>query len=107
MKCETAKIGTIAIGPGEPLALIGGPCVIESREHTLHLAEAIRDICKKIEIPLIFKASFDKANRSSIQSYRGPGLSDGLAILAQVRSDVGGCSRCRAWERPRGTRLWP
>ena len=89
MKCETAKIGTIAIGPGRPLALIGGPCVIESREHTLRLAEAIRDICKKIEIPLIFKASFDKANRSSIQSYRGPGLSDGLAILAEVRRDVG------------------
>ncbi|MCH9001895.1 MAG: 3-deoxy-8-phosphooctulonate synthase, partial [Planctomycetes bacterium] len=89
MKCETAKIGTIAIGAGKPLALIGGPCVIESREHTLRLAEAIRDICAKIEIPLIFKASFDKANRSSIQSYRGPGLSDGLAILAEVRRDVG------------------
>ncbi len=89
MKCETAKIGNIAIGAGRPLVLIGGPCVIESREHTLRLAEAIRDICAKIEIPLIFKASFDKANRSSIQSYRGPGLSDGLAILAEVRREVG------------------
>lgn len=69
--------------------LIGGPCVIESRDHTLRLAEAIHAVTTKVGIPFIFKASFDKANRSSIHSYRGPGLSDGLAILAEVREKLG------------------
>ncbi len=83
------QVGTERIGRGEPLALIAGPCVIESRDHTLALADAIACICRNLHVPLIFKASFDKANRSSISSFRGPGLADGLAILADVGREVG------------------
>lgn len=88
VKCKQAQIGLVSIGDGLPLALIAGPCVIESLDHTLLLAEHIKVICDDLSIPLIFKASFDKANRSSINSYRGPGLSDGLAILAKVRDTM-------------------
>jgi len=87
--CTQAQIGSFRVGNGAPLLLIAGPCVIESREHTLRLAEAIRKVCAKVEMPLVFKASFDKANRSSIRSFRGPGLHDGLAILAGVRNELG------------------
>lgn len=80
-----AAIGTVSIGEGRPLTLIAGPCVIESREHTLRLAEAIKRICAARRVPLVFKASFDKANRSSAASFRGPGLEKGLAILGEVR----------------------
>ena len=85
MKCEIATIGPVEIGSGKPLALIAGPCVIESESHTLQLADALKCICQKLHLPFIFKASFDKANRSSITSFRGPGITDGLAILAKVR----------------------
>ncbi len=85
MRCETARIGPVNISGGSPLALIAGPCVIESQEHTLRLAEAIRRICDSLRLPFIFKASFDKANRSSIQSFRGPGLDEGLKVLGKVR----------------------
>lgn len=88
-RCKCASIGSIAIGQGQPLALIAGPCVIESRDHTLHLATAIRDICAKRNIPYVFKASFDKANRSSFDSFRGPGIEQGLEILGRVKADVG------------------
>ena len=71
------------------MALIAGPCVIESEAHTLKLAEAIRDICASVKMPFIFKASFDKANRSSIHSFRGPGLTEGLRILGKVRKQIG------------------
>lgn len=84
-----ARIGSIEIGHGRPLALIAGPCVIESEEHTLRLAEAIRRACESVGIPLIFKASFDKANRSSVSSFRGPGIGDGLRILGKVRRETG------------------
>lgn len=80
-----ASIGPISIGRGSPLALIAGPCVIESSEHTFMLAEEIKKICGKLKIPFIFKASFDKANRSSIAGFRGPGIEKGLEILAEVR----------------------
>ncbi|UCD28683.1 MAG: 3-deoxy-8-phosphooctulonate synthase, partial [Planctomycetota bacterium] len=83
------QIGNVKIGPGCGLALIAGPCVIESRDHTLRIAEDIKDITDKLGIPLIFKASYDKANRSSIDSYRGPGLEAGLAILSDVRMSTG------------------
>jgi 2-dehydro-3-deoxyphosphooctonate aldolase (KDO 8-P synthase) len=76
---------TVACGVGEPLLVIAGPCVIESEELTLHIAEKLADIRDRLRIPLIFKASFDKANRSSGKSYRGPGLHRGLEILAKVR----------------------
>ncbi len=75
------RVGEIRFSNLEPLALIAGPCVIESEEHVLRMAQAIRDIAG----PYIFKASFDKANRSSVGSYRGPGLTEGLRILSEVR----------------------
>ncbi len=88
MKCSDATIGPVTIGGGAPLALIAGPCVIESEEHTLELARAIRGVCETRGIPFIFKASFDKANRSSIRSFRGPGLDHGLAILERIRFEL-------------------
>jgi 2-dehydro-3-deoxyphosphooctonate aldolase (KDO 8-P synthase) len=75
----------VEIGGG-PLALIAGPCVIESEEHVQTLASALSTLAKKLKIPFVFKASFDKANRSSVDSYRGPGLEEGLRILKGVRS---------------------
>lgn len=83
------QIGPHAVGPGQPLLLIAGPCVIESRDHTLALAERIAAIARRLEIPLVFKASFDKANRSSLSSFRGPGLEAGLRVLAEVRDTIG------------------
>ncbi len=83
--CDVARIGPIRIGPRQPLAVMAGPCVIESRDHTLRLADALRDICARVGVPFIFKASFDKANRSSIHSFRGPGLEEGLRVLAEVK----------------------
>ena len=70
------------------MAVIAGPCVIESEEHTLRLARELARVCARLEIPFVFKASFDKANRSSIHSFRGPGLEEGLRILARVRREV-------------------
>ncbi|MCG3136308.1 MAG: 2-dehydro-3-deoxyphosphooctonate aldolase [Phycisphaerae bacterium] len=83
------EVGSIVIGGGAPLVLIAGPCVMESEAHTLQLAAAIDNICRRLQLPLIFKASFDKANRSSIDSFRGPGLQEGLRILARVRLELG------------------
>jgi 2-dehydro-3-deoxyphosphooctonate aldolase (KDO 8-P synthase) len=77
------------IGPGEPLALISGPCIIESEEHTLQCAEALLKLLAPTSIQLIFKASYDKANRSSIQSFRGPGIDEGLKILQKVQKEFG------------------
>jgi len=77
------------IGGGGPLAFIAGLCVIESLEHTLAMARRLRDIAAAARAPLIFKASYDKANRSSHESYRGPGLEQGLAILRRVKDEVG------------------
>lgn len=75
----------VSIGNGAPLALIAGPCVIESEEHVHMLATAISEIAARLNMPYVFKASFDKANRSSVSSYRGPGLKEGLRILKSVR----------------------
>lgn len=83
------KIGSLKIGPGGPLLLIAGPCVIESEELTLETAKELKKICSRLEIGLIFKSSFDKANRTSIDSYRGPGLEQGLSILARVKKELG------------------
>ena len=82
-------VGKCRLGRGRGLVLIAGPCVIESRDHTLKLAEQVRRICARLEMPLIFKASYDKANRSSDRSFRGPGLEEGLKILAEVRERLG------------------
>lgn len=79
-------MGKIKIGGQQPLALIAGPCVIESEQHSLMLAERLCEIAAHLCMPFIFKASFDKANRSSVESYRGPGITEGLRILALVKS---------------------
>ncbi|MFC1621496.1 3-deoxy-8-phosphooctulonate synthase [Candidatus Omnitrophota bacterium] len=85
------KIKNIKIGAKNPIVLIAGPCVIESEKHAVDHAKAIKEICKKQEIPFIFKSSYDKANRSSISSYRGPGIVEGLKILAKIKKDLGVC----------------
>jgi 2-dehydro-3-deoxyphosphooctonate aldolase (KDO 8-P synthase) len=83
------RIGSLAMGGGAPLAFILGPCVIESAGHALDLAGHIRDIAARCQAPVIFKASFDKANRTSRTSFRGPGLDSGLAVLAEVKARTG------------------
>ncbi len=82
------RVGSLRIGGG-PLFLIGGPCVIESSTHPLKIARRLKDITDELEIPFIFKASYDKANRSSIGSFRGVGMERGLDILATVKAKVG------------------
>lgn len=83
------KLCGFEVGLDHPLFLIAGPCVIESRQFALDTAGALKDICHELQMPFIYKSSFDKANRSSGQSPRGPGLEEGLDILAQVRRDIG------------------
>ena len=83
------RIGSIPVGDGAPLALIAGLNVIESSDATLASAETLGKIAERHGIPLIFKASFDKANRSSIESFRGPGLEEGLRVLARVKAECG------------------
>jgi len=82
------SIGEVQVG-GRQLFLIAGPCVIESEEHSLHMAEAIAAIARDKKLPYIFKASYDKANRTSIRTFRGPGLELGLQILSKVRREIG------------------
>lgn len=79
----------VTLGDGHPPAFVAGPCVIESAEHCLHMAREIAAVARETGVPVIFKASFDKANRSAISSYRGPGLEEGLAILKQVKETTG------------------
>lgn len=79
----------VIVGGRRPLALIAGPCVIESAEHALTMAGSIKEICARLEMPFIFKASYDKANRTSAQSFRGPGLEEGLAVLRRVKESHG------------------
>jgi 2-dehydro-3-deoxyphosphooctonate aldolase (KDO 8-P synthase) len=86
---RTVDIGGIKIGGRHPLALIAGPCVIESRRQCLDLAGRLARLAREENIPLVFKASYDKANRTSHESFRGPGFSRGLAILAEVKERYG------------------
>jgi len=86
---RTVIIDNIRLGDNNPLVLISGPCVIENKESTLRLAQELKNITKTLGVPLIFKASYDKANRTSINSYRGPGIEEGLAILAEVKKKIG------------------
>ncbi len=79
----------IVIGEGHPLLVVAGPCAIEGRDLCLEVAEQVRDICAGLGLPYVFKSSFDKANRTSIGSFRGPGLEEGLQVLAAVRQEVG------------------
>lgn len=81
-------IGDFEIGGGAPLVLIAGPCVIEDEEKSVAIARDLKGITKKLGIPLIFKASYDKANRTSRDAYRGPGLTDGLKILKRIREEL-------------------
>ena len=81
---KKVKVGEVVFG-AKPLVFIAGPCVIESVEGTMELAGKLVQLANELDVPLIFKASFDKANRSSIGSYRGPGLDEGLQILKEVR----------------------
>ncbi len=82
---KTVNVSGVKFGGQNPLALIAGPCVIESRESCMAIADRMVKLAKKQNIPYIFKASYDKANRTSINSYRGPGISKGLEILAEIR----------------------
>jgi 2-dehydro-3-deoxyphosphooctonate aldolase (KDO 8-P synthase) len=89
MTMQPVSIGSITIGAGHPLALIGGPCAIEDEVFMLEVATRLRDIAAKVGVPYIFKSSYDKANRTSLRSYRGPGLHDGLEILQKIKDVVG------------------
>ncbi|MBW6486807.1 MAG: 3-deoxy-8-phosphooctulonate synthase [Syntrophobacterales bacterium] len=82
------NMGDFEIGGGAPLVLIAGPCVIEDEDSAMSIAQELKRMAASLEIPLIFKASYDKANRTSHKSYRGPGLSRGLEILARVRKEL-------------------
>jgi 2-dehydro-3-deoxyphosphooctonate aldolase (KDO 8-P synthase) len=82
-------VGAIPVGGDAPLFVIAGPCVIESEFHVLSMADALAKASAEAGVPLIFKASYDKANRSSVSSYRGPGLKEGLRILSEVRKRTG------------------
>ncbi len=83
------RVGRFLIGGGGPLALIAGPCVIEDEAKTLAIARTLKEVTERLGIPYIFKASYDKANRTSLDAYRGPGLVAGLAVLKKVRDEVG------------------
>jgi 2-dehydro-3-deoxyphosphooctonate aldolase (KDO 8-P synthase) len=97
-------IGDVVCGPGQPLLWIAGPCVIESHELTLQIAQRLKQFSEELKVPLVFKASFDKANRTSGKSFRGPGLQEGLKTLEAVKratglpvtTDVHECHQARA-----------
>src|SRR6266581_7980903 len=81
------QVGDITVGSGD-LFLIAGPCVIESEDHAIRMAEIIKGVTRSLNFPFIFKASYDKANRTSLKSFRGPGLKEGLRILQKVKDEV-------------------
>ncbi|MEY4635255.1 MAG: 2-dehydro-3-deoxyphosphooctonate aldolase [Acidobacteriota bacterium] len=81
--------GSVTFGTGHPLAFILGPCVIESEGHAIDVAVFVADVARRLGAPVVFKASFDKANRTSLTSYRGPGLTEGLKVLAKVKARTG------------------
>jgi len=89
MTMHPVTVDSITIGHGHPLVLIAGPCAIEGESFMLDVATRLRDIAAKAGVPFIFKSSYDKANRTSIRSYRGPGLSEGLEILQKIKDVVG------------------
>src|SRR5258708_2218075 len=82
------QLGSLRLGGSSSLFLVAGPCVIESEAHALKMAESIAKIATEVSVPYIFKASYDKANRSSVSSYRGPGLAEGLRILGKIKSEL-------------------
>ncbi len=86
---ESVKIKNLIIGEGQPLTVICGPCIIESEDFALQAAESLQEIFKDFPLQFIFKASYDKANRSSIHSFRGPGIDEGLKILQRIQKEIG------------------
>lgn len=89
MDTREISAGGIKVGGRNPLVFIAGPCVIEDEKSTLHIAEALKGYAEAEGFPLLFKSSFDKANRTSVQSYRGPGIKKGLAVLERVKNETG------------------
>lgn len=89
MTPKIIRVGGFEIGAGKPLALIAGPCVIEGRDSALRHASYLKEVAERVGIPFIYKSSYDKANRTSLGSYRGPGIEEGLKILAQVKKEIG------------------
>jgi 2-dehydro-3-deoxyphosphooctonate aldolase (KDO 8-P synthase) len=83
------KVGRAQVGPGHPLLLIAGPCVIEGEAQTIAAARKVADVAQRQGLPAVFKCSFDKANRTSGKSFRGPGLEEGLRVLARVKQETG------------------
>lgn len=86
---KTIKIGTVEVCSGGPFFLVAGPCVVENETITLEIAHFLKQIGDDLDIPIIFKASYDKANRTSLSSFRGPGIDEGLRILKKVRDETG------------------
>lgn len=89
MSTSEVHIGDIRVGGGRPLTLIAGSCVIENRDSALRHATFLSDLARRLDIPFIYKSSYDKANRTSLESFRGPGLDEGLRILQDVRREIG------------------
>lgn len=89
MTPKIIRVGGFEIGAGKPLVLIAGPCVIEGRDSALRHASYLKEVAERVGIPFIYKSSYDKANRTSLGSYRGPGIEEGLKILAQVKKEIG------------------
>ena len=89
MPNNPVQIEDVACGSGQPLTVIAGPCVLEDFESAIEIARSLQKMCDELQLGLIFKASFDKANRTSLDSYRGVGLDSGLEILAKIRSELG------------------
>jgi len=89
MKQHHIQVADFKIGNDLPFVLFAGPCVIEGEDFTLQVATDIRDICQRVGVSLVFKSSFDKANRTSVDGFRGPGLEEGLRILQRVKDEVG------------------
>ncbi|UCH24033.1 MAG: 3-deoxy-8-phosphooctulonate synthase, partial [Deltaproteobacteria bacterium] len=88
MATREVQVNSVIIGGNKPLVLLAGPCVIEGEEVTLRIAQRIKEIASGVGMDLIFKSSYDKANRSSIHSYRGPGVDEGLRILRRVKEEL-------------------
>src|SRR5436853_1022245 len=88
MEIKSFKVENVTFGDGN-LAFILGPCVVESAQHALFMAQEINDICGHVGVEFVYKSSFDKANRSSIESFRGGGMEFGLEVLQQVKEEIG------------------
>lgn len=89
MSAGEVRIGEVRVGGGRPLALIAGSCVIEDRDSAFRHASYLRELTRRLDIPFIYKSSYDKANRTSLESFRGPGLDEGLRILQEVKRELG------------------